>query len=1180
MKNHIVTRRKSVLSALLGATALSALGFAAAAQTAGACQLVDGVLPAGCEQANAGLVVTMPTGENASTVVAPPSQTPGGFSVRINGRPVLLDESTENAVRRVDVALADANVQVVFDGLGIVPRLDLEVLGGSRAHRPGDAVMLQSSLNYPAFVSRGEVRLIDLAAPGGPQTVTVLPINPNGRTEFAMPAGEDIVAVHRVYDSHGRYDETVPVPLSAPDGRPTIDDVEEGGSLLARQRIPIQGGAVTVSGTGVQPGTGVRALGETIRPDLSGGFVIQRIVPVGVHDIDVLLDAPGRRPVQETRRVEVPRSEWFYAGIADLTVGMRTDADTGGTEYFDQGRIAAYVDGRTASGVEITASVDTGEGPLDEIFRELDEKDPSSVLDRLSSNDLYPTYGDDSTIVDNTPTDGKIYVRVEQDGNFAQWGNFANQIAGNSYIRNERTLYGAQGHWATQDARPNGEAIAALDIFAAKPDRLPQRDVFRGTGGSVYFLEKQDIGVGTETLTVELRDPVSNRVIGSRQLTPGVDYEINYTQGIVTLTRPLQPSMVGQGLISDATTQVQVRLVTQYEYTPTAGDVDGYTYGGRAELWATDRLRVGVSGLVEQTGIADQSIVGADIRYQMSDNTWVQLDYAQSEGPGFGSTYSDDGGLIVDTIAGGNGSGRAFQLSGQATFSDLGFGGKGLISGYYEFREEGFSSLDLTVTSNTGDEELWGLAVQGQMTSALSYMLAIDSYENGVGDLERTAEGSLTAVLNDRMKLDVGVEHLNRDNATEVGTRTDAAVRVTYGVLGNAEVYAFVQKTLQVSGLDPNDRIGVGGRYRWGKGWAIEAEVSNGDQGIGARALVSHDDGQGGSTYIGYELEPGREIAGLELQGRDQGRFISGAQRSITSDLRVFGENSYDLFGQYKSLVGSYGLTYAPTEATSYTVTLTNGNIYGAGSDFERYALSFAAAYSDDVLSVSGKVEYRTDDGIISGDAISEQTLLLAGSMSYKFSEDARIVGSFKYASTDTDQSSLLDGQYGDFVLGYAFRPVMNDRLNLLVRYRYLHDMYGQRVDGTDEDGVRQRSHVFSIDGIYDLNPQWSLGAKVGYRFSETAADSTSPFVQNDAWLAAGSVTYHMVHEWDAMLEARSFNTVQAGTSEFGILAAGYRHFGNNLKLGLGYNFGSFSDDLTDMVQDDHGVFFNVVAKF
>lgn len=118
------------------------------------------------------------------------------------------------------------------------------------------------------------------------------------------------------------------------------------------------------------------------------------------------------------------------------------------------------------------------------------------------------------------------------------------------------------------------------------------------------------------------------------------------------------------------------------------------------------------------------------------------------------------------------------------------------------------------------------------------------------------------------------------------------------------------------------------------------------------------------------------------------------------------------------------------------------------------------------------------------------------------------------------------------------------------------------------------------MNAIYDIDEHWSLGGKLGYRSAETSPDETSEFAQNDAYLLAGSVTYHLVHEWDAMFEVRNFTTVQSETSETSVLAAGYRHFGNNLKLGIGYNFGSFSDDLTDLVQDDQGAFINLVAKF
>ena len=43
------------------------------------------------------------------------------------------------------------------------------------------------------------------------------------------------------------------------------------------------------------------------------------------------------------------------------------------------------------------------------MFTDMDHKDPRSLLRRLDEEDHYPVYGDDSTIVDDAPTQGKFF---------------------------------------------------------------------------------------------------------------------------------------------------------------------------------------------------------------------------------------------------------------------------------------------------------------------------------------------------------------------------------------------------------------------------------------------------------------------------------------------------------------------------------------------------------------------------------------------------------------------------------------------------------------------------------------------------------------------------------------------------------------------------------------------------
>jgi len=73
---------------------------------------------------------------------------------------------------------------------------------------------------------------------------------------------------------------------------------------------------------------------------------------------------------------------------------------------------------------------------------------------------------------------------------------------------------------------------------------------------------------------------------------------------------------------------------------------------------------------------------------------------------------------------------------------------------------------------------------------------------------------------------------------------------------------------------------------------------------------------------------------------------------------------------------------------------------------------------------------------------------------------------------------------------------------------------------------------------------------------------------------------YHVVKKWDLLLEGRVLSSSLADDQEFGALAGIYRHVGDNAKIGAGYNFSRFSDDLRDFDADSDGFFINLVGKF
>ena len=1140
-----------------------------------------------------------------SVMVSAQSSLPqDSFSITIDGQQVAGDRRLSTTQADADIALARARLQVQFDGLEVKPRLTA-LITNARAPVPGDRVDVRSQMNYPAYVTRGEIRVTDTGARGGSRVVARTPIAANGEASFVMPEGNSLIMTYRVYDAQGRFDETVPLPLRPADGDygpPGVDapPPELGEDRVGRRRIPVSGGAVTVSGTDVRQGAVVNTLGETVRPDPDGSFVIQRILPAGDQVVAAHVTGAGEDTYIE-RKITIPLPQWFYTGIADLTFGvhLKGSRDPAGAAFdrtFSYGRLSGYAKGKTRNGWTLTGSVDTGEDDLSDLLRDLDEKDPVDVLQRLQRENAYPVYGDDSTFEEGAPTDGKVFLRAERNGSHIMWGNYQSTVDGGYYLRDERTLYGLQGVYRSPQTTSRGQPLVDVEGYAASPERLPGRDTFLGNGGSVYFLQRQDITVDSENLSVQLRDRNTGRVVETRQLTPGRDYSINYIQGTIILSAPLSGRSATGAVVSDPSGDFDVILVANYAYTPAAGEIDGYTYGGRAEAWVNDNIRLGFSGMVEQTDIADETDIAdqtaqsVDLLWELGDRSFVALEYARTEGPGFGSSLSIDGGLIVEnreTAGLQDGAGDAFAARMQLDLGDLGHATRGTIAAYSETRGAGFSTLDYETTV---DEDLWGLSFDDQPSDWLSYRFYYDNFADADGKTDREAGVELSYAASDRLTLDFGLEHVDLNTpgaittsaANRNGSRNDVAVR---GTISDSEAFAwylFGQQTLSRSGMiEQNNRAGAGLHYRFAENWAFEGEVSDGSLGVGAAALLNYTSADENSAYLGYALEPGREFSGATLVGKDRGQFVAGRRQRIGKDVDVFVENTHDLFGEHRALTSTYGVEYRTTEQLTLTGNFEYGAVDASDGALDRKALSFGARHENETgLSLSGRVELRRDRGETQETDRDSDALFFVGSGRYIINDDQRLVFSLDYADTDTDGASLSSGEYYDAQAGYAYRPALDDRLNMLFRYRYLKDTVGQQIDGSSERGPRQVSHVMSLDAAYDLNPRWTVGARIGRRWGRSSPDETIALADNDAYLGVVNARYHLTHKWDLLLEARHLRASDAGLSEYGLLGAGYRQIGKNVKLGVGYNSGRFSDDLTDLTFDDEGLFINLAVKF
>jgi hypothetical protein len=418
-------------------------------------------------------------------------------------------------------------------------------------------------------------------------------------------------------------------------------------------------------------------------------------------------------------------------------------------------------------------------------------------------------------------------------------------------------------------------------------------------------------------------------------------------------------------------------------------------------------------------------------------------------------------------------------------------------------------------------------------------------------------------------------------NVKDAGQRANLGGRLIYTWNDDEEVYIFGQATVARAGaLRRDHRAGVGGRVRLTEKVSLDGETSYGSLGFGADLTLNYEPTPESRYYIGYRLEADRDGASswpFELVGDDLGTVVAGARVTWNDDWSAFAEDSYDMFGERRSIAQTYGVEYTPDASWIIAGGVEIGTVYDntlnpttglKNSDFDRKAVSLTTGYKDEGgIEARIKGEARFDDS--EDDTRDLNSYLLAADLSVKVSPNWRALGTLDAVFTDATEA-IKDGDYMEGSFGFAYRAENSDRLN------------GQdqvTIDGT-KNGDAQRSHIFSADVSYDLLPQLTLGAKYGFRIGETRERlAGADWESSEAHLGIVRADLHIVHEWDALLEGRMMWSPTTDQTDFGLLVALYRQMGDNFKVGVGYNFGRFSDDLRDLTFDDQGVFLNVVGK-
>ncbi|WP_226702046.1 OmpA family protein [Microbulbifer elongatus] len=1147
--------------------------------------------------------------------------------------------------RCTDVALENANIQFRFDNQAMQPRLNVTAFPSTIRYADDpeteivdSRVQFKRYTNYPSFITRAEVRIFEEEQSLRDEPLAVVTLDQNGEgswdaafEEYQAPL-KKLKYVLRVYDWKQRFDETRPQTLWLVDNfEPQLQEtttekellVGYGENRLAEQNIPVNGNAVLVNGSDIPANHSVWLAGHEVPVSGSGDFVAEEIFAKGLHTVEVaVLDDAGNGELF-LRDLEFTRDDWFTVGIADLTIA-RDDTNgpaalvTGDETHYDNsasydGRLAFYTSGSFGDGWRLSASADTEEGPVEDLFTNFMEKNPDSLFRRLDSDLYYPTFGDDSTVVEDAPTSGKFYIKLENYDDYGLWGNFNASYTDNELAHIDRALYGANFHFETDDVTDFGDKRFQVDAFSAEPGTIAGRDEFRGTGGSLYYMRHQDILTGSERLRVEVRDKNSGIVLGVKNLTPVIDYDVDYIQGRILLNRPLSAIANDNLIVQDGSYNGNPQyLVARYEYTPGFDDLDTLAVGGRAHYWAGDHVRVGVSSTQQDEEDNESSLSGVDLTLRKTAGTWMKMEVAESQGNTLDSLSSLDGGYsfnqggfensLDQSAFDPNAKAGASKFEASMQVGDFFEGARGSATVYAQQRDAGFSAPGQLANRET---EQYGAAVNVPIGERFDVGLKTDTSEQQQGLQTEATDVELGYRLSERWRLAAAARSDSREDLSPVvpitqkqGERTDVAVQASYDSGTDWSAFGFVQRTAELSGnRDENNRVGFGGAYRVSDRLTLDSELSGGDTGTAARLGTDFLVTDRTNLYLNYTLDNERTDTGVRAR---KGNLNSGFRSRFSDTTSIYGEERYTHGDVSTGLTHALGVDLAPSDKWNYGTSLEAGTLEDprTGAETERRAMGASMGFNDGDLRLSSAVEYRvdnmqalsgtgTDDDLQSVLENERKTWLLKNTLSYQINPDWRLVGKLNYSDSQSSQGQFYDGKFTEGVMGYAYRPVYNDRWNTLLKYTYFYN-----VPTTDQVLVTsnstssaiefvQKSHIFSVDTNYDLTQRWTIGAKYAHRLGQLSMERDNPeFFDSTANLYVLRADWHFVNKWDLLIEGRLLDLPDAGDRKSGALLALYRQMGRNFKAGIGYNFTDFSDDLTDLDYDSQGVFINMVGKF
>jgi len=335
-------------------------------------------------------------------------------------------------------------------------------------------------------------------------------------------------------------------------------------------------------------------------------------------------------------------------------------------------------------------------------------------------------------------------------------------------------------------------------------------------------------------------------------------------------------------------------------------------------------------------------------------------------------------------------------------------------------------------------------------------------------------------------------------------------------------------------------------------------------------SLPSGDEAKQYNTFtsrIDYQLDPDNLLYlrndHIEAAGYMQNISAVGVEQILDEKTTSYAE--YEKEGSTLRQNMGYKSKVKLTKWLSSNVSFERSRVSGATSlDSDASSISLEAKPKDEIW-VTSKIEVRhyqkTKEYNLNYESKSELTPDVTAFSKGNFSRSK---------DHDTTTTTRRDKQG---VIGLSYRPIANDRLNVIGKYEYKRK---ENIQIASQQSQTQ-NHIGSVEGAYDLTKNMTLGAR--YAYNKSVERSEGFIDRSHINLFVTSITYRLTPRIDVLTEGRYIYLHETGDWKLGSsIEVGYKPI-EGLRLGVGYTFTEY-DDHDEVHQDQdylsRGPFFKI----